>query len=326
MADVGQGSRPLFLYRHRNLRHFRQKMIPTFPHFKSIEWSDRKEVQQFTCEFPPYSDFNFVSMYSWNTREKMMLSKLNENLVVLFYDYLTEAPFLSFIGKKRLDETAIELIEYSKLRFKISALKLIPEEIAVQLSDLVFAKSLDIDSHDYIISVPLLSNLDTLPNAKCPAAPNCRKFIELYPEYYTKHQSAKEILKDDYIGLFKGWAKAKNLNHWELNEYSAFERFVSNRETDNYIVSLFNGDKMMGFVSYEIIPPNYAICHFVKADIDFKGIYEGMNFAVGKVLKEYGIDYWNFEQDMGLPGLRQSKRKYKPEFYLKKFIVEQNKN
>jgi hypothetical protein len=46
-----------------------------------------------------------------------------------------------------------------------------------------------------------------------------------------------------------------------------------------------------------------------------------LNFYVGQKLKEYNIRYWNFEQDLGIPGLRQSKRKYKPEFYLKKCIV-----
>lgn len=35
-------------------------MLPEFPKMKSIELSDREDVEKITKKYPPYSDFNFV--------------------------------------------------------------------------------------------------------------------------------------------------------------------------------------------------------------------------------------------------------------------------
>ena len=38
-------------------------MIPEFPEFKKLELSNKEEIEKITQKFPPYSDFNFVSMW-----------------------------------------------------------------------------------------------------------------------------------------------------------------------------------------------------------------------------------------------------------------------
>lgn len=45
-------------------------MIPKFPEFKKLELSNKEEIENFTSKFPPYSDFNFVSMWCWDFRYK----------------------------------------------------------------------------------------------------------------------------------------------------------------------------------------------------------------------------------------------------------------
>ena len=300
-------------------------MIPTFPNFKNIEWKDRTEVEQFTKDFPPYSDFNFVSMWSWNTREKMRLSQLNGNLVLLFYDYITETPFLSFIGTHSIADTAQRLIDYSLQKFQVPYLKLIPEFVAVNLPKETFCCRADEDAHDYILSVEYLSSFDTLPNSH-HAARMYKKYSRQFPNCTVKKCSVSEAKKEDYIQLFKDWAKLKCLNHLELNEYSAFERYIQIKDCVNTLVSLYDGDTMTGFAAYEIISSSQALGHFIKANNSYKGVYDALNFTVSKLLKEQNIDYWNFEQDLGVPALRESKRKLNPAYYLKKFIVESKTN
>ena len=297
-------------------------MIPNFPDFKHIEWSDKADVEQFTNEFPPYSDFNFVSLWSWNTREKMKVSQLHGNLVLLFYDYLTETPFLSFIGKNRLADTSNALIEYSLQKFQVGYLKLIPEAVAVQLCQEQFCICPDEDSHDYIFSVAYLRNIGNLANASNPAARFYKKYIRLYPHHTVKSYSRKDIPADECIDLFKRWAKVKCLNHLELNEYSAFVKFINNTENSNTIVAIYDGNAMIAFAAVETVSTEYAIGHFLKADKSYAGINEAMHVHVCEHLFSNSVPYWNYEQDLGIPQLRQSKKKYKPVFYLKKFIVQ----
>lgn len=297
-------------------------MIPQFPEFKNIEWSDRKDVEQFTKDFLPYSDFNFVSLWSWNTREKMQLSQLHGNLVLLFYDYMTEKPFLSFIGKNCAEYTASILIEYSILHFQESCLRLIPESVAINIECSHFTITPDLDAHDYIISVPYLNSLDKLPTNKHQAARYYKRYMELYGHLKVFEFETNEIPIEECINLFKRWAKIKGLNHLELNEYAAFVRCIHNQECRNIVVAVYDNQSVIGFAVYELISDEYAMGHFLKADSNYKGLNEALHFFVSQKLALKNIRYWNYEQDLGIPQLRQSKAKYKPIFYLKKYIVK----
>src|SRR3989338_5939738 len=108
-------------------------MIPKFPKFKKLELSDKKDIEKFTSKFPPYSDFNFVSMWSWDIKGEMRISILNENLVVRFTDYITGEPFFSFLGNNKVNETAEALIDLSKKEGLKPMLKLVPELVVQQL-------------------------------------------------------------------------------------------------------------------------------------------------------------------------------------------------
>src|SRR3990167_9981485 len=109
-------------------------MIPEFPHFKKLELADKKDVEKFTQKYPPYSDFNFVSMWSWDIKGEMRLSTLNNNLVVRFTDYLTGEPFYSFLGDNKVNETAEKLLDFTLEEEIKPKLHLIADETAERMA------------------------------------------------------------------------------------------------------------------------------------------------------------------------------------------------
>ena len=132
-------------------------MIPEFPEFKKLELSDKEDVEVFTKKFPPYSDFNFVSMWSWDIKGEMRLSQLNNNLVVRFTDYLTGDPFFSFLGDNEVNDTIKKLLEFSKSEGLRIKLKLIPE-CSIKNADITkYNIKEDEDNSDYIYNVQLIS-------------------------------------------------------------------------------------------------------------------------------------------------------------------------
>jgi len=214
-------------------------MIPEFPKFKPIELSDKEDIEKMTQKYPPYSDFNFVSMWSWNIHNKVLIAKCNKNLVILFSDYITGKHFLSFIGENKVTETITELLEFSKKHYNAEFLKLIPEETINVMPETIFKSEADRDSYDYIYSVTDLANMSNW--SKNSSGKRIRKFIRSNPEYTVKQSSINEIPKEEYREIFKKWAKDKNIeNHFELHEYKAFEKFL---EIDN---------KNIKFISYFI--------------------------------------------------------------------------
>ena len=250
-----------------------------------------------------------------------MVSYLNENLVLLFNDYITETPFLSFLGTNKPTETAATLLEYSNRKHSVNYLKLVPECVAKLIDRRQFEVQSDVDSNDYILSVPFLSNLDTISVSSSKAAKGCHNFLRHYPHFRVEHLPQSSIAKSEFIELFRVWARYKALDHRELNEYSAFERLINNPNCNNNFVAIYLGEKLVGFFTYELLSKDFAIGHFGKALIDYIGIYDALAWELGKALNLQNVPYFNYEQDLGLEGLRQAKRKLRPAYFLNKYIV-----
>ncbi|MBP6904485.1 MAG: DUF2156 domain-containing protein [Candidatus Pacebacteria bacterium] len=298
-------------------------MIPKFPQFKKLEISDKKEIERITKDFPPYSDFNFISMWSWNTRNKIRVSKLNDNIVVQFSDYITNDIFLSFIGKNKVIETAFELLLFSKKHHQKNFLKLIPEELSLyfKFRHSPFTVSSDRDDADYMyLSEHLASMQDWRNNTK---AKTLRKTIQTFPKYKVVVKPLKDTNKKAYLSMFHKWSIRKHDNHaYELNEYKAFQRFLKLADTSTIAICVYVKNQLAGFSMYEKINKRYAIAHFSKADIqDYPGIYDILNWEEGRVLHKKNIKFLNWEQDLGISGLRYAKEKYRPLFLLKKIMV-----
>ena len=134
-------------------------MIPTFPEFKKLELSDRAEVEKITKRFQPYSDFNFISMWSWDVKKEMGLSVLNDNLVVRFSEYLTGEPFYSFLGTQKVDETAECIINLSVQSGLSPDLSLVPELAVSYFDAKKFSVSEQRDQFDYIFDLRIISEL-----------------------------------------------------------------------------------------------------------------------------------------------------------------------
>jgi hypothetical protein len=67
--------------------------IPLFPDFVRLSLAHKEMLREMAQRFPPYSDFNFVSMYTWNTDEVIGVAHLHQNLVVRFSDYESDRVF-----------------------------------------------------------------------------------------------------------------------------------------------------------------------------------------------------------------------------------------
>jgi hypothetical protein len=87
-------------------------------------------------------------------------------------------------------------------------------------------------------------------------------------------------------------------------------------------VGLYVGARLVGFSSFERLPGDTAIVHFSKADHAFHGgVCDVLYWEEARLLHAGGIRHYNWEQDLGLPGLHQSKKKYQPCHFLTKCIV-----
>lgn len=302
--------------------------LPQFPIFKNIELHDKDIFEDYLKNFPPYSDFNFVSLWSWNTDEKIKFSFLNENLVLELSDYVDNTPILTFIGQIKVIDTVDSLLEFAKSQGFASELKLLPKHNFANLDireiNDRYKLSEDYNNFDYILDVSALS---TMSGQKLK---HKRKLLNRFKKNYEssiqiKYMDINDINKH-LINFYHHWSKNKSKPDLNINELHAITRLLKHYHFFNTIVmSVHLEDRLIGFTLFEELSKDWALSSFQKGDISFSGIYEFLNHRLALHLQEKGIKFVNIEQDLGVEGLRRAKMDYNPTF-LKKFTISKKIN
>lgn len=303
-------------------------MIPIFPNFKKINIHDKNVIEALIDHSKPYSTLNFTNLWTWDTRNTRMASVLNDNLVLLLTDYDTNEPYFVFCGTHKPAHTAKELLVFAKQHGISQSLRFIPEETALALNKNDFHIVKDTDSSDYIFSTAKLSTSQGA-SLKSKRILSKRFFRENPSAIFEVRSLDDQTLQSHIQAVVSKWEQNKQNNKKDYNlqhEEVALFRLLKIVNIHNIILSSvsING-AMIGFSIDEILPQKYAMAHFIKADTKYKGIYEFLNERTAGYFNTNEIEYWNWQQDLGIPGLKKVKSSYKPIHMLNKFNVSLNK-
>lgn len=299
-------------------------MTPHFPKFKFLELSDEVAIRDVTYKHPPYSDYDFTSMWSWNLKGQMMVSHLYGNLVVKFADYVTGSPFYSFLGTRKVDATARTLLDHSADEGLPQILKIIPEISAQKLDRELFVVAEDADHADYVLAVEKLSSYDGPELAGKRRAVS--QFLRRTPVFRFEVLNLESPQVDaDIRALFSLWLVQKNVAtiYEEEHEYVALRRCLESPLAKNLLATgVYVDDQLAAFWLIGLPGNGYAVSHFEKAaTIAHGSIFPFLKQKTGELLAQKGIMYINLEQDLGIAGLRTSKTSYFPQQFLRKYSV-----
>ena len=238
-------------------------MISKFPHLTLLELSDMEDVHAITSHYEPYSDFDFISMYSWNTEGKLAIAELNDNLVLKFHDYVTGEPFYTFIGTNLPVETVETLLVHSVREGLKPVLNMIPECVTTLLPTDLFISTEQPEHADYIVSVPLLASLDV------PELANKRRAINKFKRA-TNNFRFEQVDLDDFtqrekiIDLFDRWKDIKTENYNE-HERQALSRCIAGHFHSSLVATgAYVEDQLEAFWIIGDLENTYGISHFEK--------------------------------------------------------------
>ena len=297
-------------------------MIPAFPHFKPLTIEDKAAFEDITHTFEPYSDFNFVSAFVWDTTRSHQIAELNGNLVLILADYANHTPVLSFLGCSETDNTALELLDFAEGSLGISSLTLVPESTITHMQGVGLTICEDRDNFDYIFRT---DDLVHLPGGRYRSK---RKAISRFQKQYAHSSTETRLLTSEALQEIRSvlvkWNESKkdDVDHDRTSEITAITKAVAHGEECklSYTSLLIDG-AIAGFSIDEVLPAGYAMSHFIKTDIRYTGVTEYLNMRVAERLLAEGVRYWNWEQDLGIPNLRLSKMLYAPCSFLKKYTI-----
>ncbi len=273
------------------------RMIPAFPTFKPLEATDQQEVESYVAGFAPYSNFNFVSLLTYDVASSVRLSFLNGNLVVQMRDYLTQDRFYTFIGKSQVGKTALALLELARAERVANALRLVPAETIEALNGSsagALQVTPDPASFDYIHSVTELVALGSSQLAR--KRRTVRTFIR-------NHSGCRVALLDPGAeqsleaarAVVSGWGESKKRSREDVAvEAQAIDRcFTLGVDLRLTIVGAWIGDRLAGFTVNETLGAGYYMGHFGKALPEFRGLSDFLEHETAKVMKEFGCTLMN---------------------------------
>jgi len=296
--------------------------------FKKIELEDTETIQNFSSHFEPYSDFNALSLWTYNTKDLAEYCLQNNNLILKYTDYLTNEIFLTLLGITQISETLARVFEYAKENNIDRTLKLVPEttaNIAKQDTNSIVVDE-DEDNFDYIYS---LEDLTKLTGSSHKDERNlCHNFIRSYPHNQVDVLDINDIkVKQILLDIYNRWIINKNTmgkNEEEKEtELTAFNRLL--RDANHFKLTCLGlrvDDKYVAFSVSEALEDAFVMAAFTKADINYKGVFQYIDQKRAEHFFNLGYKFLNLEQDLGIPGLRQAKRSWNPVRYLKKYTIK----
>ena len=296
--------------------------LPVFPEFKKLTLEDRHIIEEFVKDHPPYSDFNFTSLWCWNTNDSTMFSILYDNLVIQMQDYTTGKTIFTYIGTNEPVLTTERLLNYAE-NFGVTELSLIPEVThnELQKHDHPFEVVEDRDNFDYIYK---LEHIVKMCGSKL------RSKLKLMDDFVEDNEVdvkvSKGITKDSHdaiITLFHKWKHHKNPTPEEYeHELEAINRCLDAADkSDLTTVIVYVAGKPAGFTISESVQHDHSITHFGKVSYDYPGTWEYLLHQTAKVHHNDGKISLNQEQDLGLQHLRQGKEMWDPSHFLKKYKI-----
>lgn len=288
--------------------------------FKNLELSDKKAVSDFTLGFPPYSDFNFTSLYSYDVNMDAGIYVSSDTYIIKLRDYVSNNLFYSYLTHKNSAEVAHYLIKKSEEDGLGNELKMVPEHSTPKSKGkFKFAITEDRNNFDYVLPTKDVSLL--LGSKYEHHRWRVNQFKRNNPGYEVKILSnINETVSNSILDVSKIWTINKNVD--SQHEMIAIKRLLKAfNALDLVFIGIYCDGILSGFAIVERLNETYAMGHFMKADTKFKGLFNMLYWEVCKYLQGVGCKYLNYEQDLGDENLRTAKLYWKPEFFLKKFTV-----
>jgi hypothetical protein len=298
-------------------------VLPTFPDLRPLNWSDRREIEELTSYFAPYSEFNTVNMWCWH-RKYRALCRFNDHLVQVITDAATGEMALSLLGKGDNARTLAALLAASRGLGCGPCSRLVPEEALPSDASpgsgfVLYPEEQD---SDYVLSI---SEWVTLPgSAYQPIRNQINAFRRRYQGEFLRLDLNNPTTQAAMEDLFWRWARQKEATPLPATwpELTAIRRlFLVAPEAQVFAFGLRVDDRLIGFLICECRSPGWAIAHYWKGDRTFRGVYCALLHHACQRLQAEGCAALNIGQDLGLPGLAAAKRSFQPRRQLRKYAV-----
>lgn len=310
--------------------------FPTFPQFRKLVAGDRNEYLSFYERVEPYSDFSFNNLIIWlDLREDLCVSRYKDCIILRFtnpFEHTKQELAYTVLGNQGCLEAVQTLFAFQRSIGQAARLIMVPECV---VSDMLHTHDLpqslviraSSDHCDYVFDVAevlaakggkyeqLRRNLRLFLRDN-PGRIQVKTFDLAQPETHTYLWAALKQWQQD-----KGFVK----NDPTFDEEKALKRyFTFSSSCPAMCQGFFVDDTLFGFsVLHRPPQKGWVIFNHLKCSREASHGYDFIYYATMYQLRNQGIHHVNFEQDLGIEGLRLHKRLLGRSEYLYRYDISE---
>jgi len=282
-----------------------------FESFRDIELSDKQTLQSyFLKQNSDLSIYNFANLFMWGRLHKYKWSLFKKRLVI--YNEPDDVAVMP-LGEPLAAQEFLELAQGLLQKGRKADFCFVPKNFIEKNPSLekYFLIEPDEKNADYIYST---QKLFELRGKKLRKKKNLLKqFQKNNPEYICQKLEPNHYY--DCIDLNEKWCQDKSCDivafAYETDALRMGCKHYKELGLDGRIILIDN--KVAAFAVFNRQNTNMALVHFEKYDRELKGAGQAINWETAKYLMN-DYELVNREQDLGIPGLRQAKESYQPDY------------
>ncbi|MDR0690632.1 MAG: phosphatidylglycerol lysyltransferase domain-containing protein [Streptococcaceae bacterium] len=280
---------------------------------KKISISDKDWFSKLTYHVG-ISDLSFPLLYAYRNFLNVKCAHLDEKTALVAQDDAHGKRCYTILGD--VNETIIKELTFlgiNEFSYVIAAQLPIFKNIKGMKWNIRY----DIDFSDYVYDL----------NKFLDFRGNLRKAYNSYKNHNQLNTKIVEINKNNWeesYKIFRNWwnsRKESSIFGNELKVFCEMEKFIESSKIEG---ALFYEEEIP--VSFLMVEKRgeMLIEHFIKSNSSARGL---THFFYHQFFSKFKgeVKWINFEEDMGLPGLREFKRRFHPEFMLNKYTVRLDK-
>jgi hypothetical protein len=288
-------------------------------HFRPLALDDKPLVDAALAADPPaVSEMTFTNLRVWRHRRSVALACDEGGALVLLCQEQGRSFFLPPVGAADPVAAVRRLEAHARAAGFPVRLERVPRAAADALADAGYAVAPERDQFDYVYAVAEIAAL---------AGRHFDGKRNQIRQLTAAHACAFERLDDAAVAaclaLEAAWCDLRSctLDAGLAAEQQAIVECLREHRRFGLTGGLLRVDgRVTAFALAEPLTADTAVVHFEKADPGVTGAYQLMNHWFCREALA-GFAFVNREQDLGLPGLRQTKLAWRPHHLVEKFTV-----
>jgi len=289
---------------------------------KKLTKDNAEEIKELLKHSENYMSLaKFPTLFLWHEYTELKYD-IKDDFLFLFECKFDNTALMPY-GTGDLKNAMFNLEEYCKSQSKVGRLYCMGEKDKEKIEEIFPGRYKIKELHEFNEYVYLRNNLAELAGKKYAKKRNhLSKFMRQSGENY-EYCSISNKDRGELEKVIDTWCMMRDCGPGDTSKFEkqAILKLLSNEEGIEYRGGAIkiNGN-IEAFALGGKITDDMAVVYFEKADTRFDGIYAMLNKQY--VANEWpDVKYINRQEDMGKPGLRQSKRSYYPEFLIRNYSM-----